>query len=82
MGEHPNVAFIGSAVRQADFCEFSTPEGSFSVSDKIITSCTSQGIDSIEANGKSLVLHGHFSLAKILKIEFTVLKIFNVVNSR
>jgi hypothetical protein len=52
----PNVAFIGVAVGQSDIREFGTPEGSFSVNDKIITSYTEQSIDSVEVNGTVLVL--------------------------
>ncbi len=54
----PDTAFVGAASGQADVREFGTPEGSFSVNDSIITSCTEQSIDAVEANGTALVLHG------------------------
>jgi alpha-glucosidase len=54
----PNVAFVGAAEGQADVREFGTPEGSFSMNDKIITSCTAQSIDAVKATATALVLQG------------------------
>jgi sulfoquinovosidase len=57
----PNVAFVGAAAGEADIREFGTPEGSFSVNDKIITTCTAQSIDSVETTATGLVLRGKLS---------------------
>ena len=53
-----NVAFVGAATGQANIGEFGIPEGSFSVKDKIISSCAAQSLDTIEASNTALVLHG------------------------
>ncbi|MEH1839075.1 MAG: hypothetical protein V7L20_09970 [Nostoc sp.] len=49
---------MGAATGQANISEFGIPEGSFSVKDKIISSCAAQTLDTIEVSNTGLVLHG------------------------